>query len=866
MKRKKIDDDSDDSFGDEDMKFTFSDDDEDGDVLADIGEDGQPVIRKRDNAADLENLIQSCESKAKRMKLLIINSNFKDQVLKYTNSDIKLDEDTSTTDNTPKVFAFEPKPDVMAPHCRLTGYQLVGMNWLYLLHQENLNGILADEMGLGKTLQTIALITLLKEKGLYTSPSLIVVPASALAQWGNEIKKWSPTLKYEIYNGSVGERQVLQERFLRKSTDEGRVNPYDYDILLTTYQLIGGKGDRSFLKKIFFHYVVLDEAHNIKNQKSQRFQILFRLVSKRRLLLTGTPLQNNLEELWTLLTFLMPKEFTAMKLQNYKQVFAEFIKNDKKKRQKLSDKNLYIRRIKTILGPFILRRLKAHASLEIPEKITHIEICEMGEAQRSLYNRVFQKSKNIWANHKDFQSNKKSKQANLTIDEEILDLQSDLNLPDPKGNGGVIKMQTLINNILMQLRKTCNHPILQRTFYSEEDLEKVADVLLEIDPEYENERIEQVMKELKGLSDWEIHKICLKWPEDLGELQLTDEEMWESSTKLVVLRDLLGRFYKNNNRILIFSQMTKVLDFLEPFLDSLGYRYLRLDGSTEVGARQGLIDEFNTNVDIFVFLLSTTAGGVGINLTAADTVVFYDMAFNPQVDRQAEDRCHRLGQTKQVHVYRLICKESCEEAIFAMAQEKKQLNDIVLQEGDYQSNPSQSENLSKFLGDLFIQTSKKKTRKVSSSKAKAPTKTKKKETPQDSKKSSSKKASTKTAPSKPSKSKSTPSSTTPPTKKRSSSSTAPSKEKATKPKARPKSKEIVEVTPKTRKSTPRRKAKPEVEPTETNVVPTPKLTFKLKGTPPPSTDTDPKSAPPPKPLTLKIPKIMNTENLDQMDK
>jgi len=210
----------------------------------------------------------------------------------------------------------------------------------------------------------------------------------------------------------------------------------------------------------------------------------------------------------------------------------------------------------------------------------------------------------------------------------------------------------------------------------------------------------------------------------LDEYKLTDDQLFASSGKLVVLKKLLAKLYANKNRILIFSQMTKMLDILEPFLNYLGYSYLRLDGATEVSARQGLIDKFNGSSNIFAFLLSTRAAGLGINLTSADTVIFYDICFNPQVDRQAEDRCHRLGQTKQVHVYKLVVEESCEEDIYEMAHEKKELNDIILQEGNYQTKET-SENLSKFLGDLLINSKKSKKKKKSTSGKKTKSKSKK---------------------------------------------------------------------------------------------------------------------------------------------
>eukprot|EP01125_Pyxidicula_operculata_P012873 TRINITY_DN4246_c0_g2_i1.p1 TRINITY_DN4246_c0_g2~~TRINITY_DN4246_c0_g2_i1.p1 ORF type:complete len:821 (+),score=249.65 TRINITY_DN4246_c0_g2_i1:1828-4290(+) len=596
-------------------------------------------------------------------------------------------------------------------------------------------------MGLGKTVQSIALLSLLKDQGKLDAPSLVVVPSSALKQWENEILKFSPNLVVQTYHGSLPDRQDMQSELLSATSKESS-NPYGYDVLLTTYQLTGGKKDRSFLKKIEFYYLILDEAHNIKNQKSLRFQTLFRLNSKRRLLLTGTPLQNNLEELWTLLNFLMPDEFSSLRLQNYKEVFAEYIKaktGNSRKRRKLSDQTQYIKRIKTILGPFILRRLKSHVTLELPEKKVSIEYCEMTKLQGDLYVSIYQQSKTVWAKHQqDMKSKKKKKKYSDYDDEDIVEDEDDEFIDDDLDDEGVKKpkkknkspsMHGYLNNILMQLRKACNHPILLRNYYTDERIENIASILHEVDPEYRKDSVDNIIPELSKQSDWELHQTCYKWNE-LREYRLDEEYLYSSAGKLVYLSKLLPQLYQGGHRILMFSQMTKVLDVLQPFLDHMGYRYLRMDGSTDVGTRQGLIDQYNDNPDIFIFLLSTRAAGLGINLTSADTVIFYDICFNPQVDRQAEDRCHRLGQSKTVHVIKLVTSNTCEEHILQMAYEKKELNDIVLGEGDHtralpieamgDEPTAEKENIAQLLGNLFTQANFGKKKKTSSAPVSAP--------------------------------------------------------------------------------------------------------------------------------------------------
>jgi SWI/SNF-related matrix-associated actin-dependent regulator 1 of chromatin subfamily A len=598
--------------------------------------------------SQLQKLITVCEAKVDKLSAILAENGLEYEKLKQTAVSITL----------PLAIS---QPTLLSDHCKLTQYQLVGLNWLWLLNQANLNGILADEMGLGKTLQTIAMFALLKEKNLCQGPHLVVVPSSTLTQWYNEIQHWCPTLKTVTYYGNLTERKEIRSQCK---------NYEEFDILLTTYQLVGGKSDKKLFKNIPWHYLVLDEAQNIKNGSSLRFQTLFKIKAKNKLLLTGTPLQNNLQELWALLHFLMSDEFEKLKIENYTEVFRDFIKNNnegtkQKKRMKVTEQDAYISKLKKILEPFLLRRLKREVSLDLSAKIHNKEVVTMTETQQSLYTQIYMHSKSVW-NEKQHQ-----KQMSRGI---------------VKDGNKSLSLHNFLNNLLMQLRKVSNHPLLLRVYYDDLMIQQIAQVLLSHDSAYKRDKLDDIIAELAMYSDWELHEMCTNKKETISQLVpfvLADTQVFNISGKMNKLKEILIQLKKENHRVLIFSQMTRMMNILSCMFDREQHTYVRLDGSTPVADRQVLIDKYNNDPKIFIFLLSTRAGGLGINLSTADTVIFYDIAFNPQVDRQAEDRCHRLGQKKQVNVITLLTKDSCEEQIWEMAHEKKELNDIMLQEGEY---------------------------------------------------------------------------------------------------------------------------------------------------------------------------------------
>ncbi len=709
--------------------------------------------------------------------------------------------------------------------CLLRGtlreYQHYGLDWLAGLYANNNNGILADEMGLGKTIQTIALLAHLATEHEVWGPHLVVVPTSVMLNWEIEFKKWCPGFKIMTYYGSPEERK--RKRLGWRSDDK-------WNVCITTYQLI--IADQQVFKRRQWHFMVLDEAHNIKNFESQRWQVMLKFNTRARLLLTGTPLQNNLTELWSLLYFLMPEERQQEGVSGFAslQEFHDWFKKPSDQilehgREKMDDeaRNI-ISKLHRVLRPHLLRRLKADVEKQMPAKYEHVEYCRLSKRQRELYDGFL---------HRD----------------------------DTRGTLASGNYLSIIN-CLMQLRKVCNHPDLfvERAIMTSFPMDKsaVADFeikellvrrrLLREDPmtkaslEFLNlvptkherfsgavtsrsavlsaQRVLMDMREaqrlraqnaltnldpstaksnlvyLESASRWgrfeelqhcvylnalrrqqkplygtqlinfltlgvdvrphrprprrrdrlmtwlentspvldemvfnlprrsrELHPLIQKFAcvtppviaRDLTPLTLTpsgvtaiqnnvqcseidpfhearmrlsiqfpDKRLLQYDCgKLQTLEKLLRKLQAGGHRALIFTQMTKVLDILEQFLNIHGHKYLRLDGSTKVEQRQILTDRFNNDNRILAFILSTRSGGLGINLTGADTVIFYDLDWNPAMDKQCQDRCHRIGQTRDVHIYRLVSEHTIEANILRKANQKRMLDDVVIQEGEF---------------------------------------------------------------------------------------------------------------------------------------------------------------------------------------
>ncbi|XP_015121951.1 SWI/SNF-related matrix-associated actin-dependent regulator of chromatin subfamily A containing DEAD/H box 1 homolog [Diachasma alloeum] len=523
------------------------------------------------------------------------------------------------------------QPSSLSPELTLAPYQMVGLNWLAVMHSQNVNGILADEMGLGKTVQIIAFLTYLKE----TSPSppdgphLIVVPSSTMENWSNELSRWSPSLNVVQYYGSQDERKCMRMGWRNGDLD-------DVDILLTTYNLVSSTPEERRLFRVLpIEYVIFDEAHMLKNMSTIRYENLVRINAKHRVLLTGTPLQNNLLELISLLIFVMPSIF-AGKQNDLKSLFA---KNPKLQSERDSEElplfeQEQVKNAKQIMRPFVLRRLKSEVLRDLPTKTEAIVRCPMIKKQKELYQKFI----------REF-----SEEAGSSA--------------EVNGVG-----------MMMQLRKLANHPVLIRDYYDEDKVEVISKRLAK-DPTYKQTNPQFIFEDLVWMSDYQIAELT-RVHRCLGGFALPQEIIPESG-KLKMLDEHLPKLKAEGHRVLIFSQFTMVLDYLEEYLTMRGHVFLRLDGQTPVVERQDLIDEFTNDEGIFVFLLSTKAGGLGINLTAADTVIIHDIDFNPYNDKQAEDRCHRVGQTKPVNIIRLLSEGTIEEGMYEVAQQKLHLEQQI---------------------------------------------------------------------------------------------------------------------------------------------------------------------------------------------
>ncbi|XP_062844516.1 probable global transcription activator SNF2L1 [Trichomycterus rosablanca] len=468
---------------------------------------------------------------------------------------------------------FEESPSYVK-NGALRDYQVRGLNWMISLYENGINGILADEMGLGKTLQTIALLGYLKHYRNIPGPHMVLVPKSTLHNWMNEFKRWVPSLKAVCLIGDKNARAA----FIRNV-----MMPGEWDVCVTSYEMV--IREKSVFKKFNWRYLVIDEAHRIKNEKSKLSEIVREFKTTNRLLLTGTPLQNNLHELWSLLNFLLPDVF------NSASDFDSWFDTN----NCLGDQKL-VERLHIVLRPFLLRRIKQDVEKSLPPKKEVKIYLGLSKMQREWYTRILMK------------------------DIDILN-----------SAGKMDKMRLL--NILMQLRKCCNHPYL-----------------------------------FDGAEP--------------GPPYTTDTHLVTNSGKMLLLDKLLPKLHEQDSRVLIFSQMTRVLDILEDYCMWRGFEYCRLDGNTPHEDRQEAIETFNApNSSKFIFMLSTRAGGLGINLATADVVILYDSDWNPQVDLQAMDRAHRIGQKKPVRVFRLITDNTVEERIVERAEMKLRLDSIVIQQG-----------------------------------------------------------------------------------------------------------------------------------------------------------------------------------------
>lgn len=702
----------------------------------------------------------------------------------------------------------------------LREYQHFGLDWLAGLYANGTNGILADEMGLGKTIQTIALLAHLAVEHEEWGPHLVVVPTSVILNWEVEFKKFLPGFKVLTYYGSQEER---------KRKRQGWMNKDKYHVWITSYQI--ALADQVMFRRRGWHFMVLDEAHNIKNFQSQRWQTLLTFKTRARLLLTGTPLQNKLSELWSLLFFLMPTDSKEAGIGGFAdlQEFQEWFRKPVEQilehgRETMDDEaKAIVQKLHKVLRPFILRRLKADVEKQMPGKYEHVITCKLSRRQRHLYDGFMSRAQTRETlasgnylsiinclmqlrkvcNHPDLFETREivtsyAMPKSAVVDYEIKELlvrrrllqRDPMSIVDlgvtnllPGANetfsaldtiqrqrlgalgalrqlttqqwgridqsmrfeGSSISgaLATFKNNArrarFEQLRHTAYLTSLRsqrRPLYSQSLLDRlridISNLPAPAVPRRKAQLSEWYLDSSEILADMVptltrrstqlepiIEKFCCITPNvvaaDVVPLAIPPQvaevvRTWPDKTrldpfhqarmrlsiafpdkrllqydcgKLQKLDSLLRELQAGGHRALIFTQMTRVLDILEQFLNIHGHRYLRLDGATKIENRQVLTERFNNDNRILVFILSSRSGGLGINLTGADTVIFYDLDWNPAMDKQCQDRCHRIGQTRDVHIYRFVSEATIEANILRKANQKRMLDDVVIQQGEF---------------------------------------------------------------------------------------------------------------------------------------------------------------------------------------
>ena len=718
----------------------------------------------------------------------------------------------------------------------LREYQHFGLDWLAGLYANHTNGILADEMGLGKTIQTIALLAHLALEHEIWGPHLIVVPTSVMLNWEVEFKKFLPGFKVLTYYGTQEER---------KEKRKGWNDHLKWNVWITSYAL--ATQDNQIFRRKAWHYMVLDEAHHIKNFRSQRWQTLLRFNTRARLLLTGTPLQNNLTELWSLLYFLMPDQDVGSEeggfagLRDFSEWFRkpveQILEHGKEKLDQ--DAKAVVTKLHKLLRPYLLRRLKADVEKQMPGKYEHVVYCRLSKRQRYLYDGFMSRAstretiasgnfmgiinclmqlRKVCCHPDLFETRQivtsfampKSAVADYEIKELLVrkhllgeDPTKDVNLNVinllPGANERLSALDTVQKQrlgalgLLRQLTSQQWGRVDQKLQPDESTIEgtlnlygnnakrerfeqlRHASYLTSLRsqrrPLYSYSLMDRLMTDIKALphtpkpasrsqlSEWysnlspAMADMVMTLPQRSNALETTiqkfgcvtpaaiahniaplalsprgvevvreaqrishtdafhearmrlsiafpDKRLLQYDCgKLQRLDALLRKLQEGGHRALIFTQMTRILDILEQFLNIHGHRYLRLDGSTKVEQRQILTERFNNDNRILAFILSSRSGGLGLNLTGADTVIFYDLDWNPAMDKQCQDRCHRIGQTRDVHIYRLVSEHTIEANILKKANQKRLLDDVVIQEGEFTTDYFNNLSVRDMLGE-----------------------------------------------------------------------------------------------------------------------------------------------------------------------
>ncbi|KAF3066082.1 Lymphoid-specific helicase [Trichoderma lentiforme] len=666
------------------------------------------------------------------------------------------------------------------PKCMVGGtmreYQLEGLTWMYEICSQGMSGILADEMGLGKTIQTISLIALLREQEQYLGPHLIVAPLSTLSNWIDEFHKWVPSIPIEMYHGNKAQREEIFHKKIMSHLKSGRPTN-KFPVVCTSYEMV--INDHHNLSRIKWEFIIIDEGHRMKNADAKLFQQLRQFSSATRLLITGTPLQNNLKELWSLLHFLLPNIFTDWEAFESWFDFSE-LEDEKGTQQFIEDqmKQDLVKKIHLILQPLLLRRIKQDVAAYLPKKREYVLFAPMTKEQTDLYNVISNKNMDTRSYLEDkaveiirsktasrastrsssrtrptIKAGKDDEAASLPLRQRARGTKVEERSASPAPNAFSLMMgkrgpgrppknakpdplstpthqkskrksppTSVVSETKSAKSSRQSTPLSVRSrrkarSYKEADSDeekmsddefeaKLANEMANEDDDKDTEPMSA--EDLERAQTLEMAKKQIsrkKLGNPLAQLRLVcntphnfynpwavvtdipvDETIVTASGKMLLLDRLLKHLFIGDHKVLIFSQFTTQLDILEDYCRELrGWKVCRIDGSIAQADRRESIKLFNEDPEYKIFLLSTRAGGQGINLASADTVILFDSDFNPQQDLQAQDRAHRIGQTRPVLVYRLATKGTVEESLLLSADAKRRLEKLVIRKGGFKT-------------------------------------------------------------------------------------------------------------------------------------------------------------------------------------
>lgn len=585
----------------------------------------------------------------------------------------------------------------------MRSYQLEGLDWLTSLYENGLNGILADEMGLGKTIQTISFLAFLREKGV-NGPFLIAAPLSTTSNWVAEFKKWTPDIPVVLYHGSKQEREEIRRKKLRSPGSA------TFPVICTSYEIC--MNDRKHLAHFDWKFIIIDEGHRIKNLNCRLIRELQSYQSANRLLITGTPLQNNLTELWSLLHFLMPSIFD--KLESFESWFDfSALKEKNGAEQLLSEdrkKNL-VASLHAILKPFLLRRVKADVETSLPKKREYVLYAPLTQTQRELYQEILEGNSRAYLENKVVESlsaantpatsrsgSRKRKAAGSSSTPNKSAKSSRASTPATTASTGTRSRKAKKSQkyeevsdaeYFKQLENEPSSPAEEPADSEDEEESERAKTLALAKREIAQKKLQNPIMQLRQCCN-SPHNFY--YPFDMDDNTPVDETLVTESGKMLLLDRLMPELLSRGHKVLIFSQFKTQLDLLDTYCRELReWPTCRIDGTVAQTDRQQQILDFNDpESETNIFLLSTRAGGQGINLASADTVLLFDSDWNPQQDLQAQDRAHRIGQTRPVIVYRFATKGTVEQMLLEKADSKRRLEKLVIQKGRFRNGKAEA--------------------------------------------------------------------------------------------------------------------------------------------------------------------------------